>query len=51
MNSAKVIYQKLLEKNIKHVFGYSGGANLPLLNEFYQSKKIQFIKNSNEFSF
>ncbi len=48
MNSAKVIYQKLLEKNIKHVFGYSGGANLPLLNEFYQSKKIQFIKNSNE---
>lgn len=48
MNSAKVIYQKLLEKNIKHVFGYSGGANLPLLNEFYQSNKIKFIKNSNE---
>jgi acetolactate synthase I/II/III large subunit len=45
---SRVIYKKLLEKNIKHVFGYSGGANLPLLNEFYQSEKIHFIKNSNE---
>ena len=45
---SRVIYKKLLEKNIKYVFGYSGGANLPLLNEFYQSEKIHFIKNSNE---
>ena len=48
MNSAKVIYQKLIHHNVKHVFGYSGGANLPLLDQFYQSKHIQIIKNSNE---
>lgn len=48
MNSAKVIYHKLVEKNIKHVFGYSGGAILPLLDQFYQSDTIKFIKMANE---
>ena len=45
---ANYIYRYLVQKNIKYVFGYSGGAVLPLLNEFYDSKHIQFIKNSNE---
>jgi acetolactate synthase-1/2/3 large subunit len=38
----------LIHHNVKHVFGYSGGANLPLLDQFYESKHIQIIKNSNE---
>jgi len=45
---AKYIYNKLHNNNIKYVFGYSGGALLPLLDQFYKSKNIQFIKNSTE---
>ena len=46
---AKYIVRHLIDKKIRHVFGYSGGANLPLLNEFYNYRdKIQFIKNSTE---
>ena len=46
---AKYIVRYLIDKKIRHVFGYSGGANLPLLNEFYNYRdKIQFIKNSTE---
>ena len=45
---AKFIYNKLKSKNINHVFGYSGGAILPLLDTFYNSNSIKFIKNSNE---
>ena len=45
---ARYIYNYLVHKNIKHVFGYSGGAVLPLLNEFHNSNDIKFIKNSNE---
>ena len=44
---SKKIYNFLLKKEIYHVFGYSGGAILPVLNEFYNSK-IKFIKNSTE---
>jgi len=44
---ANYIHRELFKRNIKHVFGYSGGAVLPLLNEF-KSNKIKFIKNSTE---
>ena len=44
---SKHIYNFLLKKKIYHVFGYSGGAILPVLNEFYNSD-IKFIKNSTE---
>jgi len=44
---ARYIYNELFKRNIKYVFGYSGGAVLPLLNEF-SNKNIKFIKNSTE---
>lgn len=44
---SKHIYNFLLKKKIYHVFGYSGGAILPVLNEFHNSD-IKFIKNSTE---
>ena len=44
---SRKIYNFLLKKDIHHVFGYSGGAILPVLNEFHNSK-IKFIKNSTE---
>ena len=46
---SKLIFDFLLKKNIKHVFGYSGGAILPVLNELNNNtNKLRFIKNSTE---
>ena len=46
---SKGIFNFLIKKNIKYVFGYSGGAILPLLNELNNdTTKLKFIKNSNE---
>ena len=35
MSGAKIIYNKLLENNVNTVNGFSGGANLPLLDCFH----------------
>ncbi|KAL7540039.1 hypothetical protein ACHAXR_009817 [Thalassiosira sp. AJA248-18] len=55
--AAHIIYSKLLEHNVEVVNGYSGGAILPLLDQFHQNhprhgdaKKIRWITNSNESS-
>jgi acetolactate synthase-1/2/3 large subunit len=46
---SKKIFNFLLKKQIKHVFGYSGGAILPILNELNNDiNKLEFIKNSTE---
>ena len=31
---AELIYDKLVENNVKHVFGYSGGSIMPLIDKF-----------------
>ena len=56
LSGAQLIYKSLQYYNIRHVFGYSGGAVLPLLNTFYRdnynnnynNNNIEFVKNSNE---
>ena len=57
LSGAQLIYKSLQYYNIRHVFGYSGGAVLPLLDTFYKdnndnntntNNNIEFIKNSNE---
>lgn len=55
--AAHIIYSKLLEHGTETVNGYSGGAILPLLDQFHHShprhgdsKKIRWITNSNESS-
>lgn len=55
--AAHIIYSKLLEHDVEVVNGYSGGAILPLLDQFHQNhprhgdaKKIRWITNSNESS-
>ena len=35
MNGGRIIYEKLLENNVKVVNGFSGGANLPILDAFH----------------
>jgi len=61
---ASIIYSKLLEYGVEVVNGYSGGANLPLLDQFHpdhprhrtkqpgetETKRIRWITNSNESS-
>ena len=42
------LVQFIRNKNITHVFGYSGGANLPIINSLYNQKDIQFINNRTE---
>ena len=37
----------VLQNGVKTVFGYSGGANLPVLDTFHDSP-IQFIMNRSE---
>jgi len=55
--AAHIIYSKLLDHNVEVVNGYSGGAILPLLDQFHHKhprhgdrKLIRWITNSNESS-
>jgi acetolactate synthase-1/2/3 large subunit len=55
--AAHIIYSKLLEHGTETVNGYSGGAILPLLDQFHhahprhgENKRIRWITNSNESS-
>ena len=45
---AQAIYQTLLDNNVSHVFGYTGGAILSVTDTLYKSDKIEYIKNVNE---
>ena len=60
LTGAAIIYDKLQEHGVKVVNGYSGGANLPMLDQFHLDhprhatklgvKPIRWITNSNESS-
>jgi acetolactate synthase-1/2/3 large subunit len=48
ISGSKLIYNKLVKLGVTHVIGYSGGAVLPLLDQFYKSKNIKFIMATHE---
>lgn len=48
MLGAKILFNRLIKHNVKHVFGYPGGAILPVLNEFYDQKKIKYVLSKTE---
>ena len=50
MNNSAIIYKKLVQHGVKHVFGYSGGAIMPLIDQFHpnKNKDIDLIINSHE---
>lgn len=48
MNGAKKLFNRLVHHNIQCVFGYPGGAILPVLNEFHNQSKIKFILTRTE---
>ena len=48
LTGGKVIYQKLVDHQVKDVFLYTGGAVMPLIDAFYQSNKINYYINTHE---
>ena len=47
LTGGQVIYNKLLEHNVKDVFMYTGGAVMPLIDAFYNGK-IKYYLNTHE---
>lgn len=48
MLGSKIVFENLIKNNIKYVFGYPGGAILPVLNQFYNQDKIKYIMSRTE---
>lgn len=47
LTGGQVIYKKLLENNVKNIFGITGGAIMPLIDTFSQGK-INYYINTHE---
>jgi acetolactate synthase-1/2/3 large subunit len=47
MTGGEIIYQKLLQHNVKDVFMYSGGAIMPVIDAFYKGE-INYYINTHE---
>ena len=47
LSGGYLLHQALVDVGVKHIFGYSGGANLPVLDAFHDSP-IEFIMNRSE---
>lgn len=47
MSGGKLVHEALVECGVDTVFGYSGGANLPILDQFTESP-INFVMNRSE---
>ncbi len=43
MNGAQIVLQALRDQNVKHIFGYPGGAVLPLYDALFQQDDIEHI--------
>ena len=43
MTGAEMVLRALAEHGVKHVFGYPGGAVLPIYDEFFQQDKVKHI--------
>ena len=43
MSGAEIVVQALIDQGVKHVFGYPGGAVLPIFDEIYQQNSFRHI--------
>jgi acetolactate synthase I/II/III large subunit len=43
MTGAEIVLKALADQGVKHVFGYPGGAVLPIYDEFFQQDKVKHI--------
>lgn len=47
LTGGRILHDALVENGVDYVFGYSGGANLPILDQFNESP-IRFVNNRSE---
>jgi acetolactate synthase I/II/III large subunit len=43
MTGAEIVLQALADQGVEHIFGYPGGAVLPIYDEIFQQEKVQHI--------
>ncbi|KAK6538765.1 Acetolactate synthase, mitochondrial [Orbilia ellipsospora] len=43
MTGGEIFHEMMLRHNVKHIFGYPGGAILPVFDAIFNSKKFDFI--------
>lgn len=43
MTGAEMVIQALIDQGVEHIFGYPGGAVLPIYDELYQQNQIEHI--------
>lgn len=43
MSGGEIFHEMMLRHNVEHVFGYPGGAILPVFDAIYESKYFKFI--------
>ena len=43
MTGAEIVFQVLEDNNVEHIFGYPGGAVLPIYDELKNHKQIKHI--------
>jgi len=45
---AVIFHQMMAEHNVSHIFGYPGGAILPVFDAIYESKHLEFVLSRHE---
>ena len=48
MNVAEYLANFLVERGVRHVFGYQGGAVVKIIDELVRTKKIEYLQNYHE---
>jgi acetolactate synthase-1/2/3 large subunit len=43
MNGAEIVLKALADQGVEHIFGYPGGAVLPIYDELFQQEKVKHI--------
>jgi acetolactate synthase-1/2/3 large subunit len=43
MTGAEIVLRALQDQGVEHIFGYPGGAVLPIYDEIFQQEKIEHI--------
>ena len=43
MTGAEMVVQALIDQGVKHIFGYPGGAVLPIYDELFQQEEVEHI--------
>jgi len=43
MTGGEILHEMLKRHNVKHVFGYPGGAILPIMDAIYETDQFEFV--------